>query len=190
MVVEFKSPLINQSKQEFASLCYNHPFPNILGLVDGTHVGILAPPRDEDRYINRKNYHSINCQVVTNAKCLFLDVCAKWPGSSHDSLIWRESSVKRRLRNGEIGSGWFLGNLLLSLIYCYYWLQARSCHAKQSYHLLASDSGYPAEPWLMTPFREPITAGQQSYNISHKTTRSSVERTIGVWKSRFRSMHK
>ena len=83
----------------------------ILGVVDGTHVNIKAPTRDEFAYVNRKLEHSINCQIVTNHNYLITDVVAKWPGSSHDSFVWNNSSVRERLRNGEFGEGYFLGEL-------------------------------------------------------------------------------
>jgi|SRR6218665_298546 len=42
-------------------------FPNVIGCVDGTHVRILAPTENEHEYVNRKSFHSINVQVITNA---------------------------------------------------------------------------------------------------------------------------
>jgi hypothetical protein len=83
--------------------------PGILGVVDGTHVTIQAPSIDEFAYVNRKLEHSINCQVVANHNYYILDAVAKWPGSSHDSFFWNQSSVRERLRNGEFGEGYFLG---------------------------------------------------------------------------------
>ena len=38
-------------------------FPNVVGAVDGTHIRIQAPTQNEDDYVNRKGYHSINVQV-------------------------------------------------------------------------------------------------------------------------------
>ena len=47
-------------------------FPNVVGAVDGTHVKIQAPTKDEDDYVNRKGYHSINVQVCyTGTQLLF-----------------------------------------------------------------------------------------------------------------------
>lgn len=83
--------------------------PNAIGIVDGTHVAIRAPSKNEPIYVNRKQYHSINCQVVADADYKFLDVVAKWPGSTHDSFISVNSSIKDRITNLKLGSGWFLG---------------------------------------------------------------------------------
>ena len=38
--------------------------PNIIGCIDGTHVRIQAPSTNEHEYVNRKNFHSINVQVI------------------------------------------------------------------------------------------------------------------------------
>ena len=39
-------------------------FPCVVGCVDGTHIRIQAPSQNEPNYVNRKNYHSINVQVI------------------------------------------------------------------------------------------------------------------------------
>ncbi|KAJ1207543.1 hypothetical protein NDU88_002934 [Pleurodeles waltl] len=40
-------------------------FPNIIGVIDGTHVALVPPPRrSEQVYKNRKSYHSMNVQMV------------------------------------------------------------------------------------------------------------------------------
>ncbi|RZC42826.1 DDE Tnp 4 domain containing protein, partial [Asbolus verrucosus] len=46
----------------------------------------------------------------------------EYPGSNHDSFIWRNSAVREALAEGTFSEGWLIG-----------------------------DSGYPQEPWLMTP---------------------------------------
>lgn len=50
------------------------------------------------------------------------------------------------------------------------------------------DSGYPLEPWLLTPFGTPATAIEQKYNSLHSRTRNVVERCFGLMKSRFRCL--
>ena len=45
---------------------YNHKKgkkPQIIGIVDGTHIAIKKPQKNESTYVNRKSYHSINATV-------------------------------------------------------------------------------------------------------------------------------
>jgi len=85
--------------------------PNVIGIIDGTHVLIKAPHVDEHIYVNRKQSHSINVQVVADMDYKFLDVVAKWPGSTHDSFMWKHSSLRDRMVTGKLGAGWLIGKL-------------------------------------------------------------------------------
>ncbi|KAJ8912376.1 hypothetical protein NQ315_014744, partial [Exocentrus adspersus] len=68
-------------------------------------------------------------------------------------------------------------------------------HMHRSYHdgerntWLLGDSGYPQQPWLMTPFRNPAENYPEArYNRAHIVARNCVERCIGVLKTRFRCL--
>ncbi|XP_028314924.1 putative nuclease HARBI1 [Gouania willdenowi] len=78
-------------------------------------------------YVNRKSFHSINVQVQQScdASYLITNVEAKWPGSVHDSRIYRECSLSNRFASGHF-DGYLLG-----------------------------DRGYPCLPTLMTPYPDP-----------------------------------
>ncbi|KAM7296724.1 putative nuclease HARBI1 [Ixodes scapularis] len=134
-------------------------FPCVVGAVDGTHIRIQGPRVHEEVYVNRHLYHSINVQVVVDACCRIRNVVARWPGSTHDSRIFTESTLSVKLADG-IYDGLLLG-----------------------------DSGYTCQPWLMTPFLSPSSAAEVRYNTAHTTTRSIVERTIGQLKRRFHCLH-
>ena len=41
-------------------------FPGVIGCVDGTHVRIQAPSTNENDFVNRKGFHSINVQAMCN----------------------------------------------------------------------------------------------------------------------------
>uniref|UniRef100_A0A673IH05 DDE Tnp4 domain-containing protein n=1 Tax=Sinocyclocheilus rhinocerous TaxID=307959 RepID=A0A673IH05_9TELE len=56
--------------------------PGIFGCIDGTHVRIQAPSKNEYLFVNRKGFHSINVQVVCDANMKLIDVVARWYGSS------------------------------------------------------------------------------------------------------------
>lgn len=51
-----------KSKQYFYT---KFGFPGIVGLIDGTHIQIVRPTKDEHLFFNRKMKHSINAMVVS-----------------------------------------------------------------------------------------------------------------------------
>ena len=92
---------------------------------------------------------------------MFTNICARWPGATHDSYI---------LQNSQIGVALSERNEAIDGV-------------------LIGDSGYPLRPFLMTPFGNPIGATQRRYNRSLKSTRSIIERVIGQLKRRFHVLH-
>ncbi|XP_069075329.1 putative nuclease HARBI1 [Pleurodeles waltl] len=67
--------------------------PHVIGAMDGTHRALVPPSANEQVYRNRKNYHSINVQVVCLADQYISQVRAKFQGSVNDSYILRNSNV-------------------------------------------------------------------------------------------------
>lgn len=136
-------------------------FPGVIGLIDGSHIKIIAPNRDiEHAYYCRKGGHSINLLIVCDSKYMIRYANAKFPGTSHDAYVWRRSAL-------------------------YDFLKRKYEEGKRNFWLLG-DSGFPLQPWLMTPFNSPTTTAEENYNVAHKKTRCMVERCIGILKSRFR----
>ena len=138
-------------KQRFRQ---NSGIPGILGCIDGTHIQIQAPSDHEYLYVNRKGYHSINVQIACDASYRIINLVARWPGSTHDARILRESMLYQDFEAGRVNG------------------------------LLLGDSGYPLKRWLMTPILAPRTEQDRRYNSIHAATRSIVERCIGVLKRR------
>jgi len=86
-------------------------FPNIIGLIDGTHISLKSPGgAREISFVNRKGGHSVNAQVVCDGEMLFRDVVIKWPGSTHDSFIWRNSNLRQHFVD-QPPNGYLLGEL-------------------------------------------------------------------------------
>ncbi|XP_045450229.1 putative nuclease HARBI1 [Melitaea cinxia] len=137
-------------------------FPGVIGCIDGTHVALIRPKEHEETYFNRKNYHSLNVLLICDAKLTILHVDASFGGASHDSYVWNQCAIKTFLegleRNGE--HCWLLG-----------------------------DSGYAQRPWMMTPIIGAAPGSPEEYYTElHCRVRNTVERCIGVLKSRWRCL--
>ncbi|XP_056386674.1 putative nuclease HARBI1 [Hyla sarda] len=155
-----KFPLTSlEQRQMMAKFYAKAGFPNILGLIDCTHVALIPPAQFEAIYRNRKLFHSLNVQIVCGPNFEILDVVASYPGSNHDSYILQQSLLGNMFANGSFGDGLLLG-----------------------------DNGYRLQSWLMTPYLNPSTAAEKKYNRAHVKTRTQVERLFGILKSRFRCL--
>lgn len=67
----------------------------VIGAIDCTHVEIIRPSGDDSElYRNRKGYFSINVQLVCDDKLKIRNIVASCKGSTHDSRIFNESSLK------------------------------------------------------------------------------------------------
>lgn len=93
---------------------------------------------------------------------MFTNVVARWPGSCHDSHIFRSSNICQYLEDNQhsLDDGIILG-----------------------------DSGYACSPFLMTPYANPEGPRQEAYNSAHTKTRVIIEQTFGRWKRCFHALH-
>ncbi|XP_039454374.1 putative nuclease HARBI1 [Oreochromis aureus] len=140
-------------KQGFFSIA---GFPNVIGTIDCTHIAIKAPPGpNEGDFVNRKGVHSINVQMVCDSMCHITNVEAKWPGSVHDSRIFRESGLCTLFDTGAYDG------------------------------ILLGDRGYACRQYFMTPFPDPNPGPRTRYNAALARTRARIEMTFGQIKGRF-----
>ncbi|KAH7965492.1 hypothetical protein HPB49_008478 [Dermacentor silvarum] len=144
-------------------------FQGCVGAVDGTFVCIRAPS-DRDvankaAYSCRKGYYALNVMVVCDASLKITALETSYPGSVHDSFVWKASSLYRECRSGSLLDG---GQYLLG------------------------DSAYPLQPWLVTPVPGSHISGSPAaaFNAAHSSLRSLVERCSGVLKMRFRCLQR
>ncbi|KAH6920657.1 hypothetical protein HPB50_028357 [Hyalomma asiaticum] len=141
--------------------------PGVLACVDGTLVAIEKPQGlslgDTESYMTRKGYYALNVMVVCDAELRILVIDPQFPGSCHDSWVWRHNPLREQLASQLQPGEYVLG-----------------------------DSGYPLEPWLMTPVPGNPAPGtpEAEYNKEHASMRNVVERCIGVLKSRFRCLQR
>ena len=72
------------------------------GVIDGTHVPIVAPQENHTDYFNCKWWYFIVMQAVIHNNC-FRDVYIGWPGSVHDAtIILRDSELFKQATTGTL----------------------------------------------------------------------------------------
>ncbi|KAH7934794.1 hypothetical protein HPB52_000491 [Rhipicephalus sanguineus] len=136
---------------------------DVVGAIDGCHVRITRPAECEEDYYNRKKFHSIILQGVTDADMIFMDVFVGFPGRVHDARVLRVSFLF------EEAASKFKGGYLLG------------------------DAAYPLLPWLLPPYRHVTSTWQpwmSTFNRVHCKQRVVVEIAFGLLKGRFRRLEK
>ncbi|XP_067635609.1 putative nuclease HARBI1 [Eurosta solidaginis] len=118
-------------------------FEAVIGCIDGTHIGLQRPSVDKHMYFNRKGYHSVNAMIMCDHTYKVLAINCQYGGAAHDSFVWRHSDQRRvlqeRVEVNRRSNAWVLG-----------------------------DSGYPLEPWCITPYRNPADGSSESaFNDVH-----------------------
>uniref|UniRef100_A0A914X8Y4 DDE Tnp4 domain-containing protein n=1 Tax=Plectus sambesii TaxID=2011161 RepID=A0A914X8Y4_9BILA len=101
----------------------------------------------------------MNAQAVGLPDGTFSNVLVNYPGSAHDSRIFRESPLYRDLQAGR----------------------------KQG--LLLGDSAYALSTFLMKPLPNPVTDPEKRYQKAFLTTRATVERAFGQLKGQWNCLH-
>ena len=163
IIVSLKSKLIKfPTPQERAQIKQGFQqiqgFPHVIGCIDGTHIPIKKPRQNAANFMNRKGYYSVNTQIVCDDKLRIRNIVCRWVGSTHDSRIFENSTLSTAFENRDLGG------------------------------ILLGDNGYACKDYLLTPLLQPSTNQQIRYNESHKSTRNTVERCIGLLKSKFRCL--
>nr|CAI5825217.1 unnamed protein product [Callosobruchus analis] len=146
---------INTIKVEFMNR-YN--FPGVIGVIDCTHTALLKPSEEEHNFINRKGFYSITCQVICDHNLKSTGLNTNFGGSNNDSFMWRNSAAHN-----------FMANLYHNNELC----------------CLLGDSGYPLQPYLLTPFHNPPDQKTENYNQALCIARSTTELCFSLLKGRF-----
>lgn len=100
--------------------------------------------------------------MITPSTGKFINIDAQWPGSTHDSHVFRTSEVCTFLEENHRGveDGYLIG-----------------------------DSGYACSRFLITPYLHPANLSEEAFNTAHCRTRNTIERVFGWWKRRFHVLH-
>ncbi|XP_046567780.1 putative nuclease HARBI1 [Haliotis rubra] len=131
-------------------------------MLDGSYIPIPGPSFFRDSYICRKGFPAMHLQGVCDSSLKFIDVYCAYPGSAHDSRVYRNSPLCQYLEDNPL---------------------------PEMYHLLG-DSAYALSKSLLVPFRDNghLTAIEKTFNNAHSSTRVDIERCFGLLKGKFRKL--
>ena len=62
--------------------------PNVIGVLDGSHIPIKRPRERKEQFFNRKLFFSFNNQGIVSADQLCIDLSPGYPGSIHDTHLF------------------------------------------------------------------------------------------------------
>jgi hypothetical protein len=146
-------------------------FRNCIGTIDGTHFRVTIPSSEQAVHMNRHGYCSQNVMVVCDFNMRFTFVVTGWPGSAHDTHIWRDTLLKK--------------------------YKDEFPHPPQGKYYLV-DSGYPNRKGYLAPYKgqryhiPEFQNGSQTigfkelFNHAHSSLRNVIERSFGVSKMKWR----
>ena len=153
----------------------NYKIPQVLGVVDGTHIEIVSPdcPSKIDYYAHTKRY-TINTQLLVGANLFIFDVATGFPGSCHDGRVWRHTNTCKALEAKTVAQ-----------------YPEEIIERVRIKPILLADAAYPLGPQVIKPYpyRNGLTREERKFNRLLSSTRVTVERAIGI-KARFRILLK
>lgn len=149
-------------------------FPQVGGIVDGTHVSILAPKSNHTDYYSRHHCHTIILQAIVDDDYKFTNVCIGWPGKAHDARIFKNSKAFIKGEKNELFEN-----------------VNRTISGFEVPVLLLGDPAYPLLPWVMKSYPGGgLSVEQNNYNYKLCSTRIIVENAFGRLKGRWRCLLK
>lgn len=157
-------------KEKVTGFYNDHGFPQCIGAIDGTHVGIRRPKENSTDYINKNNNFSLNIQAICDHRYRFMNVVIQWPGSVHDSRMFANSAVNTMLKTGAIPC-----------------CPAELLPGEEAVPIcIIGDPAYPLLPYLMTEYSGGGSNTQeQFYGYRLSSARMVIECSFGRLKGRF-----
>ena len=160
-------------------------------------------------YHNRKGFTSQNVMAVVDFEMKFTYLVAGWEGSCHDARVLNVATSNPAFMFPHAPEGMLhclvVDNLHKDIGDCNckheVILFYQTHKTKYSFYIAGKyylvDSGYKNKPGFLAPFRgqnyhlhdrrrEDGDRRKEMFNYRHASLRNVIERTFGVWKSRFR----
>uniref|UniRef100_A0A8C4VE01 DDE Tnp4 domain-containing protein n=1 Tax=Gopherus evgoodei TaxID=1825980 RepID=A0A8C4VE01_9SAUR len=146
-------------------------FPNCGGVIDGTHIPILALEHQGNHYINRKGYFTMVLQALVDHKGCFTNIYVGWPGRVHDARVFRNTTLFKQLQQGN-----------------YFPDQKITVGDIEMLVVILGDPAYPLMPWLMKPYAGSLDSSQELFNYRLSKCRMVVESAFGRLKACWRTL--
>ncbi|XP_045111700.1 putative nuclease HARBI1 [Portunus trituberculatus] len=140
--------------------------PEVIGAVDGCHIHIKAPSDTQADYINQNQRHTVNLMAVCTADKKFSFIQAGFPGSAHDSCVFRSCTVFTKMQNSDA-----------------------TFFSSPNYHIVG-DSAFPLHKHLMVPLKNigNQCEAQSKFNTKLSKARVTIENAFDFLKGRFRHL--
>ena len=152
-------------------------FPLAFSALDGCHIPIKMPRgggHSAKEYHNFKNFYSVVLMGMVNAKMQFIWASVGCPGSNHDSIIFRSTSVYSKFMES---------NILPTF--------TKLIEGVKVPFMILADSAFPHLPWIQKPYTNAVLSEKQRYfNYRLSRARMVVESAYGILKSRWRVLHR
>uniref|UniRef100_A0A3P9JGM7 DDE Tnp4 domain-containing protein n=1 Tax=Oryzias latipes TaxID=8090 RepID=A0A3P9JGM7_ORYLA len=150
----------------------SHHIPQVMGLIDGTHIPILPPSDGYKDFVNCKRRPSHILQAAVDDQFCFWNFSCKMPGRAHDANALRHSDLFQRAH---------LLPKVRKLFFSFY-----------TNLLIVGDHAYPLPDWLIKGYSNSphLIPEQESFNTYLSSVRVGVEMTFGLLKSRWRVLLK
>ncbi|XP_065267502.1 uncharacterized protein LOC135884139 [Emys orbicularis] len=147
-------------------------FPNCGGLIDDTHIPILAPDHLAMEYINRKGYFSMVLQALVDHRGHFTVINARWSRKVHDAHIFRNTGLYRKLQVGTFfpDQKITVGDVEMTIV-------------------IPGDTAYPLQTWLMKHDMENLDSSREWFNNRLSRCRMTVECAFGRLKACWRCLY-
>lgn len=139
--------------------------PNVVGVIDGTYVPIKAPRENPEVYVNRKCFHGITLQAISDTSLRFFHCFAGYPSSVSDIRIFKNSDIHQKIIDHP-------NNFL------------------DDNQILLADKAYPLYKWCIPPYIDRGNLGdlERNFNTLHASMRQVIERTFALFYGRMRRM--
>jgi len=148
-------------------------FNGAIGAINGTHIPVIVPAAAIVNHVGRLGYSTQNVMAVCDFDLRFTSIVAGWPGSVHDTRIFKDTLLKFEENFPHLPPG--------------------------RYYLV--DSGYPNQDGYLSPYTgtkyhlpefrlsgAPI-GKKEIFSHAHSSLGNAIERTFGVLKQKWRILH-